>query len=353
MNDREGEARPRALRVAVVGLGYFSQFHLQAWAANGDVELVGVCDRQTEVAKRVGEANGVSYALALDGLPAASNLDIVDIIAPPVAHLALVRQALAPGRLVICQKPFCESIADAETLLAEADAVGACIVIHENFRFQPWHREVRDVLQSGALGQVYQARFALRPGDGQGPEAYLARQPAFQRMPKLLIHETGVHFVDLFRWWFGEIDSVYADLRRLNPVIAGEDAGVVIMHHASGVQSVFDGNRLADHVAADRRRTMGELVIEGADGELRLDGDGQLHRRAHGALDWVAVPVTRPVDDTQFGGGCVAELINHAVAAHRRGQPPENALAAYLPVMRVTEAAYTSAAEGRRVTLTG
>ncbi|MEM9602250.1 MAG: Gfo/Idh/MocA family oxidoreductase [Pseudomonadota bacterium] len=353
MNDREVGARARALRVAVVGLGYFSQFHLQAWAANGDVELVGVCDQQAEVAERVGEAHGVPHALGLEGLPAASGLDIVDIIAPPVAHLALVRQSLAPGRLVICQKPFCESIAEAETLLAEADAVGARIVIHENFRFQPWHREVHDVLKTGVLGQVYQARFALRPGDGQGPDAYLARQPAFQRMPKLLIHETGVHFVDLFRWWFGEIDSVYADLRRLNPVIAGEDAGLLIMHHADGVQSVFDGNRLADHAAANRRHTMGELVIEGSQGELRLDGDGLLFRRAYGAQDWVAVPVTRPVDDTQFGGGCVAALINHAVAAHRLGQPPENALAEYLPVMRATEAAYTSAAEGRRVALAG
>ncbi|MEM6988418.1 MAG: Gfo/Idh/MocA family oxidoreductase, partial [Pseudomonadota bacterium] len=277
-----GSAQPR-LRVAVVGLGYFSQFHLDAWGRNANADLVGVCDRDADVAQRVGDERGVAAAVSLADLPDASALDVVDIVAPPVAHVPLVRAAMAPGRVIVCQKPFCESIADAVALLAEANAVGARIVIHENFRFQPWHREVQAVLQAGSLGAVYQARFYLRPGDGQGPDAYLARQPAFQSMKRFLIHETGVHFVDLFRWWFGDIDAVYADVRQLNPAIAGEDAGILIMHHASGVQSVFDGNRLADHAAVNHRRTMGELIIDGERGELRLDGNGELTLRERGS----------------------------------------------------------------------
>ncbi len=65
-----------------------------------------------------------------------------------------------------------------------------------------------------------QAICRLRPGDGQGPEAYLDRQPYFQTMEKFLIHETGVHWVDTFAYLFGPAQSVYAGLRRVNPAIA-------------------------------------------------------------------------------------------------------------------------------------
>ncbi|MEO0763052.1 MAG: hypothetical protein AAFZ09_14815, partial [Pseudomonadota bacterium] len=64
--------------------------------------------------------------------------------------------------------------------------------------------------------------------DGQGPDAYHARQPYFQRMPRFLVHETAVHWIDTFRYLMGEAETVYADLRRLNPAIAGEDAAARI-----------------------------------------------------------------------------------------------------------------------------
>ena len=44
----------------------------------------------------------------------------------------------------------------------------------------------------------------------------------------------------------------------------------------------YTGNRLADHKAENRRLTMGEMMIEGSDGTLRLDGDGALWLRSHG-----------------------------------------------------------------------
>ena len=170
---------------------------------------------------------------------------------------------MAPDRVIICQKPFCKSIAEAEAVIAEADAVGAQIVIHENFRFQPWHREIKDFLDEEKMGTVWQARFALRPGDGRGADAYLSRQPAFQTMPRLLIQETGVHFFDLFRWMFGDVKSIYCEIRRLNFILEGEDAGFVIMEHQTGTRSFFDGNRLGDLVTNDPRRTMGVMDIEG------------------------------------------------------------------------------------------
>ncbi|MEM1064906.1 MAG: Gfo/Idh/MocA family oxidoreductase, partial [Pseudomonadota bacterium] len=204
-----------ALKVAVIGLGYFSSFHLAAWAEDSRVVVSGATDLDPARRAAAAEAHGVRVFNDTATLLAEAP-DIVDIVAPPPAHSALVGAASAPGRVVICQKPFCTSPGEAAAVAAAAEAAGATLIIHENFRFQPWHRTLKAELEASAIGRVFQARFALRPGDGQGADAYAARQPAFRTMPRLLIHETGVHFIDLFRWLFGEIESVYADLRRLN-----------------------------------------------------------------------------------------------------------------------------------------
>ncbi|MBV2360636.1 Gfo/Idh/MocA family oxidoreductase [Thalassococcus sp. CAU 1522] len=339
------------LRVITVGLGYFSRFHLDAWQRQDGADLVAVCDLDAERAASVAASRGVAGATDLAALVAEHKPDVVDIVAPPSAHAALIGQVLAPRRTVICQKPFCTSLAEAGAVIDAAAAAGTQIVIHENFRFQPWYRAVKAFLDGGKMGRVWQAHFALRPGDGRGPRAYLDRQPAFQKMERLLIHETAVHFIDLFRWLLGDIETVYTDLRRLNPVIAGEDDGLMILTHAGGARSVFDGNRLADHVAADPRHTMGEFTLEGEAGVLRLDGDGRLSFRAFGSDRFDRVPINDPVDRDAFGGGCVAALIAHVVAAIRQNARPENLAGDYLHVMRACDAAYRSARDARRVDL--
>ena len=102
--------------------------------------------------------------------------DLIDITAPPQAHLELI-EALAPhvGH-IICQKPFCLSIDEAEAVSAEAEAAGATLIVHENFRFMPWYRRIKSAIDAGDIGHPMQASFRLRPGDGQGPSAYLDRQ---------------------------------------------------------------------------------------------------------------------------------------------------------------------------------
>lgn len=339
-------------RVGVVGLGYFSQFHLRAWAALEGAELVGVADLDPGRAAQAAQTYGGQAYATVDAL-CAETLDVVDLVAPPTAHAALVAAAARPGRVVICQKPFCRSLEEAQTVTAAAEAAGATLVVHENFRFQPWHRRIKRFLDDGDLGAIYQARFALRPGDGRGPDAYLSRQPVFQTMPRLLIHETGVHFIDVFRWLLGDIASVYADLRRLNPIIAGEDDGLLILNHVGGARSVFDGNRLSDHVAEDKRRTMGEMEIEGEKGVLRLDGAGRLFFRAFDADAEAEVPLDVEPDFSTFGGGCV-DALNAAVLAGWRGDAPfENAADEYLHIVAASEAAYRSAETGARVAVGG
>ena len=104
---------------------------------------------------------------------------------------------------------------------------------------------MKDQLENGSLGTPYQVHFSLRPNDGKGKEAYLSRQPYFQTMPRFLVHETAIHFLDVFTFLFGRPDTVYADLQKRNLAIAGEDAGHILLVYADGRRDVFEGNRLA------------------------------------------------------------------------------------------------------------
>ncbi|WP_299625902.1 Gfo/Idh/MocA family protein [Pelagibius sp.] len=338
------------MRVATVGTGYFSQFQYEAWNRMPDVDLVALCNRGAEGARRVAETYGVPATYSdLAEMLAEETPDLLDIITPPVTHLAMIRTAAAHKVPIICQKPFCQNLEEAKEAIAVCDKAGVLLVVHENFRFQPWHQQAKAVIEAGELGDLYQASFRLRPGDGQGPEAYLDRQPYFQKMERFLVHETAIHMIDVFRFLLGEVEGVYARLERLNPVIAGEDAGIILLDFENGARGLFDGNRLADHAAENRRLTMGEMLVEGSKAVLRLDGDGHLFLRRHGHN--AEQEVAYAWENRGFGGDCVYRLQRHVVDHLLDGGPVMNRASDYLANLRIEEAVYDSHREGRRLRL--
>jgi predicted dehydrogenase/kynurenine formamidase len=332
------------------GAGYFSRFHYDAWRRLDDVEIVAVCDLDGAKAEQVAREFGIATALAD---PAAAldipDLDFVDIITPPAAHLPLVQAAAGRARAIICQKPLAPDYATALSLVATAREKNCRLMVHENFRFQPWHREIRRLLDQGTIGdRLHTITCRSRPGDGWGADAYLARQPYFRTMPRLLVHETGVHLIDVFRFLGGELDSAWADLRRLNEAIAGEDAGLLTFRFQSGALAVWDANRCNESTAADPRYTFGEFLIEGSGGSIRLYPDGRLtvQRLGQGEVD-------HPYEHSQrgFGGDCVFATQRHFIDCLKTGQPFETGGEEYLKNLQAVEAVYEAARTGNRVRL--
>ncbi|TFL17908.1 Gfo/Idh/MocA family protein [Jannaschia formosa] len=323
------------LRVGLLGLGYFARFHREAWGRIEGATLVATADADP--------AKGADHA-DLDGLLGAG-IDLLDIATPPPSHAAAIRAALPRGlRAIICQKPFCTSLNEARAVTAEAEAAGVPLIVHENFRFQPWFRCFRAALDADRIGRTLSLTFRLRPGDGQGEDAYLSRQPYFRTMPRLLIHETGVHYLDVFRYLLGPPDGIYADLRRLNPAIRGEDAGLVVLDYGGGARAVLDGNRLLDFETDDPRRTFGTALLEGTEGTLRLTGDGAVTVRRSGTQ--AVETLLEPRDWPGFAGDSVHALQSHVVRALQGDTALENEARAYLDVMALVELAY-AASEAR------
>ena len=208
----------QGLRVAVIGAGYFSQFHVEAWTAMkaaGTVAEVFLCDSDTARGHALGARYGVTQ-IYTDGARRLDEVDagLVDIVTPPATHRALVQLAAQRGLPMVCQKALAPTLAEAVEMVETAEAAKVPLIVHENFRFSPWYREARRLLDNGTIGTPHSIAFRLRPGDGQGADAYLARQPYFQLMPRFLVFETAIHFIDTFRYLLGEVAAVTARLRR-------------------------------------------------------------------------------------------------------------------------------------------
>jgi D-apiose dehydrogenase len=311
---------PQPIRIAVVGAGYFSRFHFDGWARIPGVSLVAAADLDASKLAAMAQEFSVPETFAsVEAMLGATACDVLDIATPPPTHAAIVKLGLARGLTVVCQKPFCTSLDEARTTIALTASAPDKLIIHENFRFEPWYRETKRLLNAGALGDIYQITFRLRPGDGQGPDAYLARQPYFQRMPRFLVRETAIHFIDAH----------------------------ILFTFSSGARGIFDGNRLADHAADDRRKTMGEMWIDGAKGTLRLDGFGRLWLRKHGENP--EAEISFPWQDRGYGGDCVYAFQRHIAEHFAIGTPLETVAADYIRNLEIEDGVYRSHLAERRV----
>jgi predicted dehydrogenase len=334
-------------RLAIIGCGYFSAFHQEAWGRL-PVEVVAICDADRAKAEAAASAFRAARVFTDAAIMLAETRpDLVDIVTPPETHEALAAFCAARGIAAICQKPLAPDWPTALRIAEAAERAGSTLIVHENFRFMPWFIEAERLVRDGAVGEPLDISFRLRSGDGQGPEAYLGRQPYFRTMPRFLVHETIIHLIDVFRMIFGEIAGVFARLRTLNPAIIGEDAATVLFVFRNLRRNgIVDGNRLVDHPSDDPRMTNGVLLVEGTGGQLRLDGHGRLFLRPHRGTEREHAYAW---DNRGYGGDCVFRQCAAALAHVANGAPVPNVARAWLRNMEVEEAIYRSAEEGRFV----
>lgn len=332
----------KRLKGVCIGAGYFSHFQYEAWQRIPEVEIVAFSNRDpvraAEITRKFGHRKlYADYREMFD----AEKPDFVDVITPPPSHAAICAEAARRGIHIICQKPLAPSVAEARAIVADAAARKVRFMVHENWRFQPWYREIKRQLDAGAIGdRLFSLSFRSRMGDGWGENAYIPRQPYFRDYPRLLIYENGVHFIDTYRYLAGEIARVTAWLRRLNPVIQGEDCAVVVFEFANGPIGLWDANRYNETTVANPRYTFGEMLVEGSGGSLRLYADSRLTLKPLGQPER-EIPYARA--DVNFAGDCCYFTQRHFIDRLLDGGPFETSGEEYLKTLAVQEAVYLSA----------
>ena len=232
------------LRIALVGCGLISLYHLRAWAAAG-AKVVALCDTDRAKATARGAEFGVARVHAdAAGMFAEGGFDVVDIAASVDAHAHVARMAADHGVHIMCQKPLTETVAEAEALIADVgDRVR--FMVHENYRFRPHYMTVRRWIDAGRIGIVRHAQISCRgsglcarPGD---VPFLIERQPYLTGFRRNLVFETMIHHLDVLRCLCGPLRVVAARLNRLAEGLPGEDTAAILMEGRDGLIATADG----------------------------------------------------------------------------------------------------------------
>jgi predicted dehydrogenase len=329
-----------AYRGALIGCGHISWQQLWAWGQIETAEIVAVCDLDGDRARQRAQEFGIravytDYERMLDEVA----LDFVDIATRPTSHLELVAAAADRGMDVLCQKPLANSLAEADQMVSACREAGVTLMVNENARHQAWFRKLKALLDEGALGVPHYARFEERsrcslPVPDFGDQSYL------QDMPRLVVHEMGVHYLDTARYFFGEADVAYAHLRRVSPHIAGEDLAVLLVAFG-GLICVIDVNWSSIAEPAPEV-AWGSVRVEGTQGTVALGQDGVLTLYTGDGQQTWAFP------EGTIGQSFVATQ-RHFIECLDMGREPETSGAETLKTMGLVFAAYRSAAEERAV----
>ncbi|ASW08423.1 Gfo/Idh/MocA family protein [Rhizobium sp. 11515TR] len=334
------------LKGALIGCGFFAINQMHAWHDVEGASIVAICDRDPERLKLVGDQFGIerrytdAAAMFADG-----GFDFVDIATTMASHRALVEMAASHKIPAICQKPFAKTLSDAKAMVEACARAGVPLMVHENFRWQTPIQAVKTVLQSGAIGEPFWGRFSFRSGyDVFSGQPYLAEGERF------IIEDLGIHTLDIARFILGDVSSLTARTRRVNPKIKGEDVATILLDHESGATSIVDvsyASKLAtepfpetlielDGTKGSIRLSQGyRLEISGPDGVTISDASPQL-------LSWAS----RPWHNIQES---VLAIQQHWTDRLASGGETSTSGADNLKTLALVEAAYESAANGKRV----
>jgi predicted dehydrogenase len=145
-----------AVQVAVVGLGYWGPNLLRALFDLEDVEVRYICDLDPERLERYGRRYPSARATRdYENVLTDPLVDAVVIATPVFTHFGLASRALSSGKHVFVEKPMASSSAEADELIELAGEMDRAIMCGHTFLYSPAVRAVKDLLRTGALGEIY------------------------------------------------------------------------------------------------------------------------------------------------------------------------------------------------------
>ncbi len=188
------------LRVGLVGAGSIAQFHVQSYAKNPDVEIVGVADLKLERAQSMAAAYGVPNTfdnhhdlLAMDGL------DAISVCTWNNSHAVISIDALNAGKDVLCEKPLSRTVAEALEVQKAVGATGRVLEVGYVRRYGLNTQILKKFVDSGDLGDIYYSKASSirRMGNPGGWFADVERSGGGPLI------DIGVHVIDLAWYLMG------------------------------------------------------------------------------------------------------------------------------------------------------
>jgi len=145
----------RRLKSVLVGCGAIAREHLAALAGLSNVEVAALCDLSAARAEATAERFGIArHYLNYNQMIAEIRPDVVHVTTPPSSHFSIAKDCLSGGVNVLCEKPITVDYQEFRQLRQLATENHCLLVENQNVRFHPSVLKIRDLVDSGRLGDV-------------------------------------------------------------------------------------------------------------------------------------------------------------------------------------------------------
>lgn len=328
-------------RVAIIGAGLQCRRRAPVVRDAADAELVMVAGEHLDHALAAARTFGGEATDDWRAAATREDVDIVLVCTPPHLHAEISIAAMKAGKHVLCEKPLTKTLLEAEEMVAVARSTGRLLKCGFNHRHHPAIWQAKQLFGRGDLGRPLfsRCRYGIcgRPGYEKEWRADPSKAAGGQ------FAEQGIHAMDLFRWFLGEIDEVacmtsnhYFDKMPL------DDGGMAIFRAASGATASL-------HTTLAQWQNMFSFEVFGEEGYAQVEGLGASYgteRLITGKRDFEA-----PFADTitHFRGGDISwreEWKEFTSAIDEGREPPGNGEDG-LASMRMALTAYQAEKEER------
>ena len=240
------------IRIGLIGCGKQAGKHISGLAKVEGVDLV-LADIEPRAARGLAEPKGLSWTTDIGALLGDAAVSALDICTPTSSHRELIMSAVDAGKDFICEKPLCETAAEAHEIADGVDRRGLIGMVGFIYRFAPIFVTTKQLIdsaghegQSEALGRILSGFFRI---GGRGSHQVWKHRKATAGGA---ITEMLSHILDLAIWYFGpaaDVELLVRDLRQPRRVIQGreeevdaEDYVVARVRSESGVEVLLQAD---------------------------------------------------------------------------------------------------------------
>jgi predicted dehydrogenase len=255
------------VRTAIIGVGKMGISHLAILGAHPDVEVVGVCDSSKMVTDAIAKYSPfpcyTDYKKMLDE----ARPDAVVVSVPTKFHAPMVKELLDKGVHVFSEKPFCLTPEDGKPLLELARQKKLVNQVGYHNKFVGTFREVKRILDSGKLGEIYHFT-----GEAYGPVVVRPKQDTWRSSAGEgggCLMDYASHVIDLVNYLLAPVSEVKASLLKSVHSKEVEDAVYALMVLQNKVSGVLSVNWSDD----THRKMSTTVTIDGKKGKIISDAN--------------------------------------------------------------------------------
>ncbi len=336
------------LRFAMCGTGFWAPFQLAGWRELPDVECVAVYGRNPVKVRAFAESHDIPGAYENVGtMLNKEHPDFLDIVTNVESHDTLARIGLSRSMPTVCQKPLVSTLTEAEQLVSDFRKAGVPLFVNENWRWQTPLREIHRIMNLGSIGKIFRARIEMISGF-----PVFTNQPFLRDLEQFILTDLGTHILDVVRFLFGEVRSLYCQTQKTLPEIHGENVATVVLNTIDDV-TVIVQLAYAQNPLEYECFPQTIVFVEGSQGSLELRPDYWVRTTTKDGTASICFP------PHHYAWADSAYDVVHSsivpcqenIAAGLRGGRTETTGEDNLKTLRLVFAAYESARTGQSVEL--